>query len=164
MATLITVPPSPIQRSKTSWEFAVGQQGLILPQTQHLEQLIEAHNFKNIYNLLAFQHWKKYQTTTTEPFDLVLYAHTDWSSLSSIVETLKQLDYSGMIFLAINKYLILPEQQVYPNFNVDYDVAIGEFIDHWFDIIDYQYNPGSQYGNVGNFVIPDNRFLLRCKN
>ena len=47
----------------------------------------------------------------------------------------------------------------------DYDTAIEESLKYFLKdrkIIDYQYHK-HENGNVGNFVIPDNRFLISCK-
>lgn len=155
------------KKFKTSWQFAVDHKQLILPQMQYLVDMIQTHGFKKIYNLSNFSLWNRHQTNSAPPYDLILITHTDWIKLSDLLQQIVlsavDLDNNGMILLSVNKYLLLPEDRPEQNLNDNYDIAIKEFVERWFEIVDHRYNPDSHTGNVGNFVVPDNQFLLKCK-
>ena len=151
---------------KTVWQHQTQCQGLVLKQQQHLDKIV-AEFPDQILNATNFEPWAKYQTGHCGPWNLILYAHHMWQTLTDICNHINQLSQdlvpSGCVFLAVNKYLLLADR---PNTALpdDYNLAILELVQQNVNLtmIDYQYQP-VESGNIGNFVIPDNRFLL-CKN
>jgi len=140
--------------TKTTWSLSK----FPLDQNLQLDQLIKKHKVQTI-TAINFDRWNRYACGQA-PWDLALLAYTDWVNLKQIASDIDQQS-SKLVFAAINKYMLLPD----PDSTVDsnYDIAIQQVLTrclHNYKIIDYQYHQGER-GNVGNFVVPDNRFL--CK-
>ena len=138
---------------KNDWQLK--QQSLV--QNLHVEQIISAYNPKSIGT--NFPLWQKY-TRGSQPWDMMLLAYPNWITLQEIA---KEVDdhVSSMIFVAINKYMLLPT--VDPTLDSDYNIAIQQLLEQLlinYQVIEYRYH-AQERGNVGNFVVPDNRFL--CK-
>jgi hypothetical protein len=134
---------------------------IVLEQTHHLDRVIKVNSISKIHNSTNFQPWAHYHNSNKAQAQLILHAHIGWIKLSELCNI---VDYyqSKFVFLAVNKYMLLEEQ--HENLDDDYDLAIGQIVQKkilQFDIIDYQYHYNER-GNIGNFVIPDNRILL-CK-
>ena len=139
---------------KTSWQSST----LPLDQNLHLERLIKQYKVQSI-QVVNFDRWNCYACGQA-PWDLTLLAYTDWISLKQIATDIDR-QHSELVFTAVNKYMLLPD----PDHTVDsdYDIAIQQVLTRClrnYKIIDYQYHHNER-GNVGNFVVPDNRFL--CK-
>lgn len=149
-------------RIATNWQAEDISSNLILNQDIHIQQVIADFSDSRICNYTKFPRWDRYCNIKTVPCDLALYAHTNWLRLSNLVKDIESID-CNYIFIAINKYLILPEQFVYNQLVDDYDQAIYEFLKNHllnFKILDYQYHC-KEDGDIGNFISPDNRLL--CK-
>lgn len=150
--------------TNTSWQLAVKTNTITLDQHKHLNEIIDLYQPVRIVNYNNFDQWNRYATTESNSCDLLLYAHTTWSTLNDIVDDLKNFN-TNLIFLAVNKYLLLPDL-VDNSLPEDYNQAIKTKLTELlvdYTIIDYQYHV-EENGNVGNFVVPDNRFLLACIN
>lgn len=164
---IVPGPDCQPKKFKTSWQFAVDHNKVTLPQIQYLVDVIKTHDFKKIYNFSKFARWQNYDTDSKPPYDLILVTHSDWAKLSDLLAQIDllqaDLNNNGMFLLCVNRYLLLPEDHVHQHLNANYDIAIKEFIEYKFEIVEHRHNPDNYTGNVGNFVIPDNQFLLKCK-
>jgi hypothetical protein len=139
--------------TKTVWQLK--QQPLV--QNLHVEQIISTYDPKSIGT--NFLPWQKY-TRGSQPWDMMLLAYPNWITLQEIA---KEVDnhVSSMVFVAINKYMLLPT--VDPTLDSDYNIAIRQLLEQLlinYQVIEYRYH-AQERGSVGNFVVPDNRFL--CK-
>jgi hypothetical protein len=128
-----------------------------LAQTLHVEQVIATYNPASIGT--NFPPWQKY-ICGNKPWDMMLLAYPNWITLQEIA---KEVDdcVSSMVFVAINKYMLLPT--VDPTLDSDYNIAIRQQLEQLlinYQVVEYRYH-AQERGNVGNFVVPDNRFL--CK-
>ena len=130
---------------------------MVLEQNLHVEQVLQQHHCENVFS--EFAPWKKY-CQGSAPWDIVLLAFAKWMTLQDIAS---QVDgaQSSLVFVAINKYLLLPEPD--PTLDSDYNIAIQQKLTELlknYQIIEYCYH-AQERGNIGNFVVPDNRFV--CK-
>jgi hypothetical protein len=147
--------------------FAISHQttGKALTQDVHLVNVIKKYSPSTICNFTDFDRWRCYHQGA-EPWDLILFSHTEWRKISDICKQInslyQQLSGHGLIFLAINKYLLLPEMfnDMPDNYNQSIIKVVDTLVDK-FTILDSQYQTNDQ-GNLGNFLSPDNRVLL-CK-
>ena len=147
----------------TRWQFNYVNSKIILDQNIHLDNIIEKHEFKKIHNYNNFINWQNYNNSEKENCEILLFAHSEWNTISNICKILENEE--SYIFLAINKYLLLPEKDITLNLSDNYDMSIEESLKYFLknrNIIDYQYHK-HENGDVGNFIIPDNRFLISCK-
>jgi len=139
--------------TKTIWQLRQPR----LAQNLHVEQVISTHNPTSIGT--NFPLWQKY-TRGSQPWDMMLLAYPNWITLQEIAKEVDD-NVSSMVFVAINKYMLLPT--VDPDLDSDYNIAIQQLLEQLlinYEIIDYQYH-AQERGDVGNFIVPDNRFL--CK-
>jgi hypothetical protein len=139
--------------TKTAWQLKKEP----LAQNLHLEQVISEYDPGSIGT--NFSLWQKH-TRGNAPWDMMLLAYPNWITLQEIADS---VDASGsnMVFLAINKYMLLPT--VDPTLDSDYDIAIRQLLEKLlinYQVVEYRYH-AQEHGDVGNFVVPDNRFL--CK-
>jgi hypothetical protein len=128
-----------------------------LAQTLHVEQVIATHNPISIGT--NFSPWQKY-TRGNQPWNMMLLAYPNWITLQEIAKEVDEC-VSSMVFVAVNKYMLLPT--VDPALDSDYNIAIRQVLEQLlinYQVVDYQYH-AQERGNVGNFIVPDNRFL--CK-
>ena len=143
-----------ISNTKTKWQLSSRP----LDQDLHLTQLIKQHNVQSV-QVVNFERWNCY-ACGQPPWELTLLVYTNWINLKQIANDINQ-QHSRLVFVAINKYLLLPDPN--PSVDTDYNIAIQQVLQQHlynYKIIDYQYHSNKR-GNVGNFVVPDNRFL--CK-
>lgn len=150
-------------KTLSEWELQYANSKIILDQDIHLNNIIKKYGFKKIHNYNNFHNWQKYNNSEKENCEILLFAHIEWNVISSICKILENEE--SYIFLALNKYLLLPESDLTLNLSDDYDVSIEQSLKYFLKnriIMDYQYHK-HENGNVGNFVIPDNRFLISCK-
>ena len=128
-----------------------------LAQNLHVEQIIAEYNPRSIGT--NFPLWQKY-TLGVDPWDMMLLAYPNWITLQEIAKEVND-SVSSMVFVAINKYMLLPT--VDPTLDSDYNIAIQQQLEQLltnYQVVEYRYH-AQERGNVGNFVVPDNRFL--CK-
>ena len=147
----------------TEWQLKYASSKIILDQNIHLNNIIEKYRFQKIHNYNNFVNWQKYNNCEKENCEILLFAQSEWNTISDICKILENEE--SYIFLAINKYLLLPEKNIKLTLSDDYDVSIEQSLKYFLKnriIMDYQYHK-HEYGDVGNFVIPDNRFLISCK-
>lgn len=159
---LIKLDPNYIINTKSSWAI---KNNLNLEQDKHVVEIINRYKPRIIKT--NYTYWEKYCTTIREEqyTNLMLFAHLNWTKLSCIIDQIEKIQ-TEYIFVAINKYLILSENQLDHSLSNDYDKAIYEFFyKHLkkFEIIDYRYQ-SYENGNVGNFISPDNRLLCKIKS
>jgi len=146
--------------TKTEWELKSAAGILKLKQLIHLEQCISKYQIKSVFAIDHFEHWKPY--VNSEFGQLGLYAQQNWQHIDSIVDLIDQQS-SDWVYVAVNRYLLNcnPNQER----NQNYDLAIMEYFRKYlknYTVVDYQYQELNYTGNVGNFVVPDNRLL--CKS
>jgi len=149
-------------KTLSNWQLQYKNLKIKLEQDLHLDNVIKKYNFKKIYNSNNFIHWQKYNNSEKKDCELLLYAHYKWDKISDICKVLKNEE--SYIFLGINKYLLLPDDNLF-NLSDEYDKSIEEALIYFLkdrEIISYQYHQYER-GNVGNFIIPDNIFLISCK-
>ena len=150
----------PSKERLTSWQLKYLVKGeTILDQNLHLKKIIAKYNFSKIHNNDNFVYWNKFHNSNRVDCDLFLYAHTKPMTLTEICEQFKNVH--SHIFLAINKYLLLSDYND-SSLSDDYDYAILESLQKQLNnkkIIEHKWHSFEQ-GNVGNFIIPDNRFLI----
>jgi hypothetical protein len=128
-----------------------------LVQNLHLEQVISKYDPISIGT--NFSPWQKYACGNA-PWNMMLLAYTNWITLQEIAKEVDAIE-SDIVFLAINKYMLMPT--VDPTLDSDYNIAIRQLLEKLlinYQIVEYHYH-AQEHGDVGNFVVPDNRFL--CK-
>lgn len=139
--------------TKTAWQLKKEP----LVQNLHVEQVIAEYNPTSIGT--NFSPWQKY-TCGVAPWTMMLLAYPNWITLQEIANEV-DAGVSSMVFVAINKYMLLPT--VDPTLDSDYNIAIQQLLERLltnYQVVEYRYHE-QERGNVGNFVVPDNRFL--CK-
>jgi len=145
-------------KTKTNWELKVSA-GLKLEQLIHLENCIKTHQIKTVSAIELVEHWLPY--VNSKHGELSLYAQTDWKHIDQIVALVDQQSCKW-VYVAVNKYLLYCDPD--PERNHNYDQAIVEYFQKFlknYIVTDYQYQLLNYTGDIGNFVIPDNRLL--CK-
>lgn len=140
-----------------------------LDQETHINSIISQFQLTKIHSYNSSKWWKKWNNTNTPTFDMIMLANEEWSTLTNLCNKVNNVSGDlvpgGILFLAINKYLLLPE---YFDLSLpdDYDLAIKDCVCHLLDqyqLVDYVYRQTEQ-GDIGNFIIPDNRLVLCKKN
>lgn len=130
---------------------------MVLDQNLHVEQVLKQYQCSNVFSEFAL--WKKF-CQGSAPWDIVLLTFEKWITLQDIASQVDDCQ-SSLVFVAINKYLLLPT--VDTTLDSDYNVAIQQKFTELlknYQIIEYRYH-AEERGNVGNFAVPDNRFV--CK-
>lgn len=130
---------------------------MILNQNIHVEQVLQQYKCENIFT--EFAPWEKF-CQGSAPWDIVLLAFEKWMNLQDIASQVDDAQ-SSLVFVAVNKYLLLPTLD--PTLDSDYNTAIQQKLTQLltkYHIVEYSYHTQEQ-GDVGNFVVPDNRFV--CK-
>ena len=145
-------------RTLTVWEFNDKLGRLQLPQNQHLEDCI---NFcqESVSLIQPFAPWQKY--CDVDLGGLRLYAHDQWTHINDIVAIIDS-QVCMWVYAALNRYLLICDPD--PTADDDYDMAIFHYLDKClknYTIVDYKYQTNNSRGNIGNFLVPDNRIL--CK-
>lgn len=156
------------QKILTTWELKVKAKTTVVDQIVQLEQFINKNNLASICNFTNFMPWNEYHTVDSLTAELILIAHSRWDSLANICQSIldisPRVSKKTFLYLAINKYL-LHDDIADNSLSDNYDHAIAEVVIKMlpmFDLMEYQYHD-LESGNVGNFIVPDNRFIL-CKN
>lgn len=158
---LINLDPNFVTKTKSNWEINLN---LFLEQDRYITEIITQYKPKTIET--NYFRWEKYCSMFDINGDtkLMLYAHLHWATLSSLIETIEKIQ-TDYILIAVNKYLILQENQLDDSLPENYDQAIFQFCSKKLKklaIIDYQYH-AQENGNIGNFISPDNRLLCKKK-
>lgn len=153
---IINLHSIPNKKYYSSWEL----NDSLVKQDLYLDDIIK--NVKASQVLTNYNKWQHKTFYINDTCTLYLYAHTFWTKLSNIINELDQKDFD-YVYVAINKYLLYPEDQIDQTLPDDYNQAIASYMSKHlktYEILDFKYTINEK-GNVGNFVHPDSRFL--CK-
>lgn len=137
-------------------------------QAIHIDRIIKQYHRTKVHSYNSSKWWSRWVNCDQPAFDMILLANESWMSITDLCakadKLANNLEPEGILFLAVNKYLLTPEH--YVNVSDDYNLAILECALNLlknYSLLEYEYHRNEK-GDIGNFIIPDNRLVLCKKN